>query len=76
MSLGCCGPGKLPKKGKFPKVVRGGCKRSFGPREHEVSWTGAKWGCTGAKEGFGGAKDSWETFAPWAQKSQKDLLHP
>ena len=28
------------------------------------------------KEGLGGAKDSWETFAPWAPKSQKDLLHP
>ena len=29
--LGCCGPGKLPNKGKSPKVVtnRGGCKRSF-----------------------------------------------
>ena len=24
------------------------------------------------KRGWGGAKDSWETFAPWAQKSQKD----
>ena len=27
--LGCCGPGKLPQKGKSPKVIRGGCKRSF-----------------------------------------------
>ena len=27
--LGCCGPGTLPKKWKSPKVVRGGCKRSF-----------------------------------------------
>ena len=41
----------------------------------KVFWS-AKWGCTGAEEGLGGAKDSWETFAPWAQKSQKDLLHP
>ena len=57
-------------------MVRRGCKRSFGPREQEASCTGAKWGCIGAKEGLGGAKDSWETFAPWAQKSQKDLLHP
>ena len=58
------------------KVVGRGCKRSFGPHEQEASCTGAKWGCTGAKEGLGGAKDSWETFAPRAQKSQKDLLHP
>ena len=28
-----CGPGKLTEKGKFQKVLRGGCKRSFGPRE-------------------------------------------
>ena len=31
--LGRCGPGKLTETGKFPKVLRGGCKRSFGPRE-------------------------------------------
>ena len=31
--LGSCGPGKLTEKGKFPKVLRGGCKRSFGPSE-------------------------------------------
>ena len=57
-------------------MVRRGCKTSFGPREQEASCTGAKWGCTGAKEVLGGAKDSWETFAPWALESQKDLLHP
>ena len=74
--LGSCRPGKLPKSEKFPKVVRRGCKRSFGPRVQEASCTGAKWSCSGAKEGLGGAKDSWETFAPWAQKSQKDLVHP
>ena len=33
-------------------------------------------GCTGAKEGLGGAKDSWETFAPWAQKSQNKPFAP
>ena len=36
LQFGCCEPGNLPKKGKFPKVVRGGCKMSFwlfGPRE-------------------------------------------
>ena len=26
------------------------------------------------KRVWGGGKDSWETFAPWDQKSQKDLL--
>ena len=31
--LGSCGPGKLNEKGKLPKALRGGCKRSFGPRE-------------------------------------------
>ena len=66
----------MPEKRKFPKVLRRGCKRSFGPREQEASCIGAKWGCTGAKEGLGGAKDFWETFAPWAHKSQKDLLQP
>ena len=71
-----CGPGKLPEKRKFPKVVMRGCKRSFGPREQEASCTGAKWVCTGAKEGLGGAKDSWETFAPWAQKESKRPFAP
>ena len=33
LGLGSCGPGKLTEKGKVPKVLRGGCKRSFGPRE-------------------------------------------
>ena len=76
VALRSCRPGKPPEEWEFPEVVRRGCNRSFGPCEPEASCTGAKWGCTGAKEGLGGAKDSWETFAPWAQKSQKDLLHP
>ena len=45
----------------------------------KVFWTPRARGllhCTGAKEDLGGAKDSGETYAPWAQKSQKDLLHP
>ena len=33
LGLGSCGPGKLTEKGKFPKVLGGGCKRSFGARE-------------------------------------------
>ena len=35
VDLGSHGPGKLPEKRKSPKVVRGGCKRSFGPREQK-----------------------------------------
>ena len=66
----------MPEKRNLPKVVRRGCKRSFGPREQEASCTGAKRGCTGAKEGLGGAKDSWETFAPWAQKESKRPFAP
>ena len=33
--LGCCGSGKWPDSGKSPKVVRRGCKRSFGTREQK-----------------------------------------
>ena len=63
------GPGKLPEKGKSPKVLRRGCKRSFGPSVQKASCTVAKWGCTGAKEVFGDAKDSWETFAHRVQNT-------
>ena len=58
-----------PETSKVPKVVRRGCKRSFGPRAPKSSCTGAKESCTSAKQGWGGAKDSWETFAPWDQKT-------
>ena len=34
------------------------------------------WCEMGLHQCLGCAKDSWETFAPWAQKSQKNLLHP
>ena len=49
-----CKPERLgegSKIGKFPKVVRRGCTRSFEPRERKTSCTGAAWGCTGAKQG-------------------------
>ena len=52
------------ENGKFPKVVRRGCKRSFEPRERKRGCTSAKRVCTGAKRVSDGAKDSWETFAP------------
>ena len=61
---------------KFPTVVRRGCKRSFRPRERVASCTGAKRGCTGAKEISEGARDSWETFAPWVQKTFCTLSWP
>ena len=35
VELGSHGPGKLPEKRQSPKVVRGGCKRSFGPRQQK-----------------------------------------
>ena len=35
LTLGCCGSGKWPDSGKSPKVVRRGCKRSFGAREQK-----------------------------------------
>ena len=59
--------GREPGKGKSPKVVRRGCKRSFEFRERKWGCAGAKWGCTGAKRVSDGAKDSWESFAPCAQ---------
>ena len=34
-ALECCGSGKWPDSGKSPKVVRRGCKRSFGTREQK-----------------------------------------
>ena len=36
LPLGSCGPGKLPENWKFLKVVRRGCKRSFGPRKQDA----------------------------------------
>ena len=57
------GPGRGPDNGNFPKVVRRGCKRSFGPRAPKASCTGAIGVCTGANQGLGGAKDSEETLA-------------
>ena len=42
----------------------------------KASCTGVRWGCTVAKEALGGAKDSWETFAPWVQKTSCTLPCP
>ena len=35
LGLGCCGSGKWPDSGKSPKVIRRGCKRSFGTKEQQ-----------------------------------------
>ena len=53
--------------------------RNCPKRKHWQKWLGegatglpdpaSKKGCTGAKDGLVGAKDSWETFAPWVQKT-------
>ena len=57
---------------KFPKVVRRGRRRSFGPREQKASCTGAKWGCTG-KGGCGRCK---RLFRYLCSLGPRDLLHP
>ena len=71
--LGSCGPGNLTEKGKFPKVLRGGCKRSFGPREQRSPKSllhHPKPHFAPVQNGvLGGAKDFSETFAPWLQKT-------
>ena len=45
-------PGRGVENRKSPKVVRRGCKRSFGPRERKASCTGATWGLHRCKTGL------------------------
>ena len=52
------GSGTGPENGKCPKVVRRGCKRSFGRKERKAFCTGAQWDCTRARQVSDGAKDS------------------
>ena len=76
LDLGSCGPGKLTEKGKFPKVLRGGCKRSFGPKEQRSPksfCTTQNCFRTGAKWGFGWCK---RLFGDLCSLGPKDLLHP
>ena len=74
--LGSCGPGKLTEKGKFPKVLRGGCKRSFGPREQR-SPKSLLHRCNPilhrCKSSFGWCK---RLFGDLCSLGPKDLLHP
>ena len=74
--LGSYGPGKLTEKGKFPKVLRGGCKRSFGPREQRSPKSllhHPKLLLHRCKMGFGWCK---RLFGDLCSLGPKDLLHP
>ena len=76
LRLGSCGPGKLTEKGKFPKVLRGGCKRSFGPREQRSPKSllhHPKLLLHRCKMGFGWCK---RLFGDLCSLGPKDLLHP
>ena len=75
-TMGSCGPGKLTEKGKFPKVLRGGCKRSFGPREQRSPKSllhHPKLLLHRCKMGFGWCK---RLFGDLCSLGPKDLLHP
>ena len=75
-ALGSCGPGKLTEKGKFPKVLRGGCKRSFGAREQRSPKSllhHPKPLLHRCKMGFGWCK---RLFGDLCSLAPKDLLHP
>ena len=74
--LGSRGPGKLTEKGKLPKVLRGGCKRSFGPREQRSPKSllhHPKLLLHRCKMGFGWCK---RLFGDLCSLGPKDLLHP
>ena len=74
--LGSCGPGKLTENGKIPKVLRGGCKRSFGPREQRSPKSllhHPKPLLHRCKMGFGWCK---RLFGHLCFLGPKDLLHP
>ena len=75
-NLGSCGPGKLTEKGKFPEVLRGGCKRSFGSREQGSPKSllhHPKLLLHRCKMGFGWCK---RLFGDLCSLGPKDLLHP
>ena len=74
LGLGSCGPGKLNEKGKFPKVLRGGCKGLLDPRSkglRKVFCTTPNCSCTGAKAVCTGARG---LVLPGSKT--KNLLHP
>ena len=65
-----------PKPQKCPKWLGEGAKGLLGQGRQSPLALVQKGSCTGAKQGFGGAKDSWETFAPWVQKTFCTLSEP
>ena len=74
--LRSCGPGKLTEKGKFPKVLKGGCKRSFGPREQRPPKSLLQHPnliLHRCKSSFGWGK---RLFGDLCSLAPKDLLHP
>ena len=74
--LGCCGPGKLTKRGKSPKVIRGGCKRSVltllgqGAKVSQESFAPPKPSLAPVQPHFALVQEASRTRGP------KDLLHP
>ena len=72
IALGCCGPGKLPKKGKSPE---GGYERV----QKVFSDPASKRPLALVRNGVapvGGAKTLGRPLLPGPKRSQKDLLHP
>ena len=65
--------GEGSKTGESPKVLRRGCKRSFGPSAPKASCTGAKESCSGAKQGCTWCK---RLLRDLCAVGPKDLLHP
>ena len=56
------------KKARFWKKKQGfSLQKSEGKMQGKKAWIQKS--KDGAKQGLGGAKDSWEAFAPWAQKT-------
>ena len=67
---------EIDRKGKIPKVLRGGCKRSFGPREQRSPKSllhHPKPILHRCKSGFGWCK---RLFGDLCSLGPKDLLHP
>ena len=62
-------PGRGVENRKCPKVVRGGCKRSFEPRERQPCFAPVQPGVAPVQNRVAhGASDSWETFVPWGSE--------
>ena len=76
LSLGSCGPGKLPEKGKFPKCLGEGAKGLLDPgskRSLKSLLHHPKLPLHRCKMGFGWCK---RLFGDLCSLGPKDLLHP